>query len=157
MRVLICGDRDYKDESLVWTFLDGLYLNHDVGWLTVHANPFIVIEGQCPKGGADKFAETWCKNSPLHGPLIDLKTFDPVTYAGRVAPVVHLPFPADWNRHHKAAGPIRNRVMLEELNKSQEKLVLAFHDDLAASKGTADMCRISRKADVKVIHVEVLS
>lgn len=42
--------------------------------------------------------------------------------------------PAPWERFGKAAGPIRNRVMLD----MSPDLVLAFHKSLKASKGTRD-------------------
>lgn len=51
---------------------------------------------------------------------------------------------ADWERHGKAAGAIRNREML----KLKPDLVIAFHDDLTKSKGTADMLRIARAAGI---------
>lgn len=41
-------------------------------------------------------------------------------------------FPADWAKHGKAAGPIRNLQMLDE----KPELVIAFHSNLANSKGT---------------------
>ena len=41
-------------------------------------------------------------------------------------------FPAEWNRFGRAAGPIRNRQMLDE----NPDLVLAFHDHIEFSKGT---------------------
>ena len=43
-------------------------------------------------------------------------------------------FPARWKVEGKAAGPIRNRKMLDQ----KPELVLAFHDDLPNSKGTKD-------------------
>ena len=58
--------------------------------------------------------------------------------------------PAKWAEYGRAAGPIRNQEMLS----SGVDLVLAFHSDLAKSKGTADMVRRTRKAD---ISVEVIS
>lgn len=45
-------------------------------------------------------------------------------------------FPADWQRFGKAAGPIRNQKMLDE---GKPDLVIAFHPQLAQSKGTKDM------------------
>lgn len=42
-------------------------------------------------------------------------------------------FPAKWSLSPKAAGPIRNSLMLK-LGKPD--LVLAFHNDLDASRGT---------------------
>lgn len=48
-----------------------------------------------------------------------------------------LPFPAQWARYGRAAGPIRNQQMLDE---GKPDLVLAFHDNLIGrSKGTKDM------------------
>lgn len=61
-----------------------------------------------------------------------------------------IEFPADWNTHGKAAGPIRNTQMLRE---GKPDLVIAF---LAPnSRGTANMISQAEKArvPVKVIHV----
>lgn len=51
------------------------------------------------------------------------------------------PYPADWTKHGKAAGPIRNREMF---NKEQPALVLAFHNDIDNSRGTKDMVNYAR-------------
>ena len=56
------------------------------------------------------------------------------------------PFPANWNRFGKAAGPIRNQQMLDE----RPDLVLAFHPNIEQSKGTGHMVRIARLKGVKV-------
>ncbi len=58
-----------------------------------------------------------------------------------------LAYPADWTKHHKAAGPIRNRQMLTEGNPT---LVLAFHGDIRSSKGTKDMVNIALRAGLQV-------
>lgn len=64
------------------------------------------------------------------------------------------PYPANWSLYgKKAAGPIRNRKMLnDEHNNSKEPIdvVLAFHDSLDESKGTKDMVSISNKAGIVV-------
>lgn len=54
-------------------------------------------------------------------------------------------FPADWNRHGRAAGPIRNQQMLD----SGVDLVVAF----PGGRGTADMKRRARDAGVEVFEV----
>lgn len=54
--------------------------------------------------------------------------------------------PADWNTIGRAAGPIRNQRMLDE---ERPDLVVAF----PGNKGTADMIRRARKAQVPVIDV----
>lgn len=46
----------------------------------------------------------------------------------------------------RAAGPIRNRKMLD----MKPDLVLAFHDDLKNSAGTRNMVEIARKAGIEV-------
>ena len=45
-------------------------------------------------------------------------------------------YPAQWYTYGKAAGPIRNQRMIDEGNPD---FVLAFHSDIANSKGTKDM------------------
>jgi hypothetical protein len=50
-------------------------------------------------------------------------------------------YPADWDKHGKAAGPIRNRLMFDS---EQPELVIAFHNDLNSSKGTKDMVKYAR-------------
>jgi hypothetical protein len=52
-------------------------------------------------------------------------------------------YPADWSAYHRAAGPIRNRQMLRE---GRPHLILAFHDHIAESKGTADMIEQAMRA-----------
>jgi len=54
-----------------------------------------------------------------------------------------MPFPADWSRHGKSAGPIRNRQMLIE---GRPDIVVAF----PGGKGTANMIKQAVEAGVKV-------
>jgi hypothetical protein len=53
-------------------------------------------------------------------------------------------YPADWNKHGKAAGPIRNQQMLDE---GKPDMVIAFPGD---GNGTWNMINIARKANVPV-------
>ena len=59
-------------------------------------------------------------------------------------------YPAKWDEHGKAAGPIRNRQMLKE---GKPDLVYAFHNEIDNSKGTKDMVAISRQAGLPVYVV----
>lgn len=62
-----------------------------------------------------------------------------------------LAFPADWDKHGKAAGPIRNQKMLDE---GKPDVVLAFHTDPMLGRGTRDMVRRAEKAGIPVfIHM----
>jgi YspA, cpYpsA-related SLOG family len=60
------------------------------------------------------------------------------------------PYPADWVKHKRAAGPIRNQQMLDVENKPEEPidLCLAFHNNIIDSRGTADMLDRVIKAGV---------
>jgi hypothetical protein len=59
-------------------------------------------------------------------------------------------YPADWQRQGRAAGMRRNHRMLRE---GRPELVVAFTDDLAASRGTADMVRRARAARLPVLVI----
>jgi len=54
-------------------------------------------------------------------------------------------FPADWNRHGRSAGPLRNLRMLAE----KPDLVIAF----PGGRGTADMVEKARAAGVNVREI----
>jgi len=59
------------------------------------------------------------------------------TLAGTVAKRLGfkvIPMPAKWTLYGKAAGPIRNREMLD----LKPRLVIAFHPNLERSRGTKD-------------------
>lgn len=58
-----------------------------------------------------------------------------------------LKFPADWDKHGRSAGPIRNQQMLDE---GKPDFVVAF----PGGKGTADMVRRARKAEIPVEMVD---
>lgn len=67
-------------------------------------------------------------------------------HAGKYAEWQGIPvkvYPADWKKHGRAAGPIRNAEMLED---SKPDLVLAFE----GGRGTADMVRRAKEAGVRV-------
>lgn len=58
----------------------------------------------------------------------------------------HIPtlvFEADWSKHGKAAGPIRNEYMIVD---GKPDLVVAF----PGGRGTADMVRKAHKAGIRV-------
>lgn len=54
-------------------------------------------------------------------------------------------YPAEWRTYGKAAGPIRNRRMLDDFHP---EFVLAFANDIENSRGTFNM--ISLASDFKV-------
>ncbi len=64
--------------------------------------------------------------------------------------IEHLRFSAQWDKHGKAAGPIRNRQMLDE---GKPDLVLAF----PGGKGTANMVKLAREAGLEVREIQPLT
>lgn len=73
--------------------------------------------------GADSIADNWTKLQQIE----------------------FLRVPAKWKGDYKAAGPIRNKKMLEY----KPDLVIAF----PGGPGTAHMVKIAKEAGVKVIEV----
>lgn len=53
-------------------------------------------------------------------------------------------FPADWVKHGKAAGPVRNQRMIDE---GEPDIVVAF-SDLPVTPGTFDMVRRAKAAGI---------
>lgn len=69
--------------------------------------------------------------------------------AWRVAAELHIPcrtYQADWKKHGRGAGLIRNTEMLNEFKPD---VVLAFWD--GSSKGTAHMIETSQRGGCRVI------
>jgi hypothetical protein len=121
MRVLVCGSRHFNDDEHLFEILD--LIN---GTFDLEKKISCIISGKAK--GADTLAETY-------------------------AEVQKIPFegyPADWNTHGKAAGPIRNSQMLKE---GKPDLVVAF---LAPdSRGTKNMIEQASKAGVPVQVVNI--
>ena len=91
--------------------------------LSVLPKDTIIIEGGA--GGADYFAKRAAEK-------LGLKVRE---------------YRANWKVHGKAAGPIRNRVMLDEENPD---VVFAFHSNPSKSKGTKDMIGIATMRGIVV-------
>lgn len=88
----------------------------------------VVIEGEAR--GADTLAREWAE--------------------ARNIPV--LKYPADWGSYGLAAGPIRNKQMLDE---GKPDLIVAFpKGKLSDTKGTKDMVKQARAAGIKTIVIE---
>ena len=108
-RILICGDRNWKDVKTIENFVRSL------------PPDTVIIHGDCR--GADKIADKAAKENGLK-----VETFS-----------------AKWEKYGRAAGPIRNRRMILD---GKPDRVVAFHDDISKSKGTADMLKQARKQGI---------
>lgn len=113
---IFCGSRDFDDRTIIETLVHGVS-----SVATLRGRPFIMVEGEAR--GAD------------------IRSREEAEQIG----VYVVKVPADWDRHGKAAGVIRNIKMLEEY---QPDLVIAFSDDVRNSRGTRHMCSIAKKAGV---------
>lgn len=121
-------------------YTDGFMVRAVLDGLNAQFDPLIVYHGGAK--GADRFAAMWADDAGVEAKL----------------------FTADWEKHGKAAGPIRNEQMLADaiLNSTFEEdapIVLAFKngfDRTLETGGTEHMCLIARLADVTVVTIERL-
>lgn len=77
-------------------------------------------------------------------------------YVGKLLGFTVRAYPADWDKHGKAAGPIRNSLMLQREHPDPDGVyidrVLAFHRDPSLGKGTKNMVEQASKAQ-PTIHI----
>lgn len=126
VRVLVSGDRNWSDRARLFRELDARRADID-----------LIIEG-CADG-ADMMAGDHSAEGARDAGWARL----------RGVPALHFPVTkADWKLKGRSAGPQRNRQMLVE---GKPDLVIAFHNDIAKSRGTADMLRQARKAGVPAL------
>lgn len=117
-KVMVTGSRDWSDIDLINNKLREIYI--ELG----SPENVLLLSGGCR--GADSLAESIWELNGL--------------------PVQR--FPADWDKYGKAAGPIRNRQMVDE----SPDVVIAF--PLGDSVGTRGAIRMAQSAglDVRVFE-----
>jgi YspA, cpYpsA-related SLOG family len=102
-------------------YAEAIRLYHVLDMIDIERGIDVVIHGA--SSGADKLAGEWAESR------------------GKACRVEF----ADWARHGRAAGPIRNQKLIDEHNP---ELVIAF----PGSRGTADMIRRAKKAGIEVME-----
>jgi hypothetical protein len=122
VKVLVCGGRGV-DSYAVWEWLERISAVVVADILGTHARITHVIQGGA--SGADEGAARWAKSEGIRC----------------------TEYRANWKKHGKAAGPIRNQEMLD---KGRPDLVIAF----PGGRGTRDMVRRAEGALVPVYHVQ---
>lgn len=115
--VLVCGGRDYNDAARVFAVLDGIARH-----LSLTGKAVRIVTGDA--AGADSLAVCWAQ--------------------ARREP--YAVFAAEWKKHGKAAGPLRNQRMLDA---NDVVMVVAF----PGGRGTADMVRRADAARIEVRKV----
>lgn len=126
MKVLVCGGRDYTGWITLQEVLDeflGKELDKDKDTI------FTVIHGNAI--GADFLAKVWVEDHWRHQDFVRQEVY-----------------PANWKKHGKSAGAIRNQQMLDE---GKPDMVVAF----PGGRGTEHMKSIARKVGVPVHEVEI--
>ncbi len=121
MKVIVCGDRHWKDYRKIRARLSKL------------PKSAIVIHGGAT--GADAYAESEAEFLGMLRIRVRAHWVHSKSCGSKCDEVIG-----------KRAGPIRNHKMLD----LEPDLVLAFHSDLESSKGTRHMVTIARKAGVQV-------
>lgn len=117
MKIVVTGGRDHMLPSHVYKTLNTLY-HISRGLIRIGC-------GDCPTG-VDESVRLWCTENPE---------------------VAYVRYVANWAAQGKAAGPIRNTVMLTEFIPA---FVLAF----PGGRGTEDCVRRARSMNIPVLRVE---
>lgn len=123
-RILVTGTRENSTfiEHMVRETLNVLVHSENVP----QGRQVIIVHGQCPRGGVDYYADSWARENG----------FQPERH------------PADWKKHGKAAGPVRNTAMVA----SRIDYCVGF--PAAGSRGTWDCLQKAVDAGIPTeVHV----
>lgn len=120
-RFCFTGSRVFSDASLVWSLCFGIAR-------ALTGRQLLFTQGGAT--GADELVRAWhTAVQPAHVELVS--------------------YPADWKEHGPAAGPIRNRIMLDS---ADPHIVFAFD----GNRGTRDCVSYALRKKIKVISVPSL-
>jgi hypothetical protein len=130
MRILITGSRDFKDYA---TVARGITVAIDeLRDLLKIDNEIVVIHGAAR--GADSLAEEFVNKSEQF-----FKARDIVIRSER--------HHADWKKHGRAAGPLRNQEMVD----SGANICVAFFQEGAGNRGTTHCSLAAAEAGIRVL------
>ena len=133
IKIIIAGPRDFNNQSFVFSALDMVfskltknqreYNNH----LEIkNLESIEIVEGGAT--GIDALAKSYAISKSIK----------------------YKEFPADWNKHGRAAGPIRNKQMAE-----YSDILIAFRYVDNPSRGTENMIKQAKENSLKVITVNI--
>ena len=113
LRITIGGCRDFNDYVMFCSCIEKYLKTVD------DTKKIIFLSGHC--SGADEMAEKYAKEK---GYVLEI-------------------YPADWKKYGKAAGPKRNKEMVEKSD-----IIIAFWD--GKSKGTKNLIDLAKKKDIQI-------
>ncbi|MEU9871140.1 DUF2493 domain-containing protein [Actinomadura sp. NPDC048021] len=119
MKLIVTGSRDWKDWYYIWSALE---------LFTRFSERVTLVHGDCPDG-VDSHADDWGETN--------------AAFVGIIR------YPADWNKYGKAAGPKRNKQMVND--HLDADYVLAF--PLGESKGTRGCMKYAKWMGLDVINL----
>lgn len=119
LRVLVTGGRDFHDQGAVDRVLDHVFATCSGGMVLLHG----------AAKGADACANAWAMAKRVVGASVGIHRYH-----------------AEWRKHGKAAGPMRNQRMIED---GRPDLVVAF----PGGAGTADCVRRAKEAGIEVLVI----
>lgn len=122
-KIVICGSRYLEDYNFLKESVEDVFNKENIDY-----NNLQIVTGHA--NGADYLGERFAAEKGISFKI----------------------FPADWLKYGKAAGPIRNRRMVDYI-KDSPCLVIAFESK--NSKGTKNMITQSEKAGIKVYKFEI--
>lgn len=122
MKLLVTGSRYLTNYNYFSKKMDN--------FCAIYQIPDTIIHGAAR--GADTLASRWVRETN------SMRNHDPV--------ITEIEEPAKWKLHGKAAGPIRNKLMLDE---HKPDMVLAFQ----GGKGTASMKELAKLYGIPVVNI----
>lgn len=142
--ILVCGSRVWTCEATIRAWLAPIHKQ----WLA--------------SGGPDEWKRSGCQDG--HRPTMghgDADGADKIAGAIATSWGWHVKsYPANWDKHGNAAGPIRNREMFSDLQPDRGlafgALVRARSGGQVRLTGTGDMVSVMNEAGVRVMVVALL-
>ena len=120
-KIIVCGGRHFENYTLLETIMKN-YLDEN----SLDPTDVEIVSGHCQ--GADMLGERYAEE---HGCALTV-------------------FRAEWKKYGKAAGPIRNKQMVDYIANAEKKTVIAFVSE--NTRGTQNTVSYAKRAGIPVIE-----
>ena len=122
-RIIICGGRHFNDYEALEEKVDQV-----LDSLEMEISQIEIVSGHCVR--ADRLGEQYAENHQVKCSV----------------------FPAEWKKHGRSAGPLRNSQMIRYASESDRPVVIAFVSP--RSRGTKDTVRKANREGMEVFVYE---